>query len=166
MLNMDESKPKPRATETTPGASRPWLIAGGWLLFTLGLVGIFLPVLPTTVFWIGAVWCWSRSAPQLTRRILSHPRFGRPVLLFLEQGQISRHGKWTAAAGMAAGFVLLHLLAEPAWLVSLLVGLSLAVVGLWLWQHPEPVALGQRQDEPPFADNRESSAEAQSQREG
>jgi hypothetical protein len=122
-------------------ADRPriWLLAGGWLLFALGGVGIALPVLPTTVFWIGAIWCWSRSAPHLTRRILSHPRFGRPVYLFIEHGAMTRQGKWTALGGMSLGFALLHLLGRPQWPVSLLVGIGLLTVAGWLWRRPEPL---------------------------
>ncbi len=120
--------------------SRPWLLAGGWSLFVLGVVGIFLPVMPTTVFWIGAVWCWSRSAPHLTQRILSHPRFGHPVHLFVAHGMMTRSGKRLAIGGIAAGYLLLHLLGQPTWPVSLLLGLTLALVAGWLWQRPEPAA--------------------------
>jgi uncharacterized membrane protein YbaN (DUF454 family) len=136
------------------------------VLFVLGLVGIFLPVLPTTVFWIGAVWCWSRSAPHLTRRILAHPRFGQPVALFIYQGQMTRQGKWVAIAGMVAGFLLLHLIGQPAWPVSLLLGLTLALVGLWLWQRPEPPASIPARSEFSFATNTETSAGPEGRREG
>jgi uncharacterized membrane protein YbaN (DUF454 family) len=117
---------------------RPWLLASGWFLFVLGVVGIALPVMPTTIFWIGAVWCWSRSAPHLTRRILSHPRFGHPVYLFIEYGEMTRQGKWMACCGMAIGYTLLQLLNQPDWPVSLMVGLSLLLIAAWLWQRPEP----------------------------
>ncbi|MET0065705.1 MAG: YbaN family protein [Candidatus Thiodiazotropha sp.] len=121
-------------------AVRGGLMALGWVLFGLGVVGIFLPVMPTTVFWIGAVWCWSRSAPHLTRRILAHPHFGEPVRLFLEQGQMSRQGKAWAFAGMTLGFVLLQWLGQPGIWLSLGVGLVLILVALWLWHRPEPSA--------------------------
>jgi uncharacterized membrane protein YbaN (DUF454 family) len=166
MPDMDSLKSKRRRPTSRGGASHPWLTAAGWLLFALGLVGIFLPVLPTTVFWIGAVWCWSRSAPHLTRRILSHPRFGRPVLLFVEQGQMTRQGKWTALAGIAAGFALLHLLTQPPWYVSLSLGLLLALIALWLWQRPEPPILETIQDKPEYTAHSERSNEAEGQREG
>lgn len=166
MVHMDPFNSKQNQQATRTSASRPWLLAGGWLLFALGLVGIFLPVLPTTVFWIGAVWCWSRSAPHLTRRILSHPRFGQPVALFIERGQMTRQGKWVAIGGMVAGFSLLHLIGQPAWSVSLLLGVTLALVGLWLWQRPEPAALSATRSELSFATNAETSAGTESRREG
>ncbi|MEJ2426437.1 MAG: YbaN family protein [Candidatus Thiodiazotropha sp.] len=118
-----------------------WLLAGGWLLFAMGLVGIFLPVMPTTVFWIGAVWCWSRSAPHLTRRILSHPRFGQPVQLFIDHGMMTRNSKKMAVFGIFAGYLLLHLLGNPSGLVSLLLGLTLAAIAVWLWRRPESATI-------------------------
>ena len=152
-------------TDPSSSRARPWLIAGGWLLFAVGLVGAFLPVLPTTIFWIGAVWCWARSAPRLTERILSHPRFGRPVALFLDEGQMTRQGKWMASTGMAIGFALLHLLSQPAWPVSLLVGLILFLVAAWLWRRPEPAGLRPHTNEPGFANPSDAATESEGQRE-
>jgi uncharacterized protein len=138
VITMSQIDPPQESTEAI--INRPWLVASGWLLFALGIVGIALPVMPTTVFWIGAVWCWSRSAPRLTRRILSHPRFGRPVQLFLERGEMTRRGKLAAIGGIACGYALLHLMARPAWLTATLVAATLLLVALWLWSRPEPGA--------------------------
>ncbi len=138
MRGMHKVKSEPNNDQADQQKPRLWLVASGWLLFALGVIGIALPVMPTTVFWIAAVWCWSRSAPHLTRRILSHPRFGQPVYLFIEYGMMSRNGKWAAIGGIAAGFLLLQLLSRPTWPVSLLVGLTLTLIAAWLWLRPEP----------------------------
>jgi uncharacterized membrane protein YbaN (DUF454 family) len=98
-------------------------------------------VLPTTVFWIGAVWCWSRSAPHLTRRILAHPRFGQPVHLFIERGQLTKQGKWLALGGMVTSYTLLLAVGRPQWPLSLLIGLTLSLIAIWLWLRPEPPRL-------------------------
>ncbi len=127
-----------QAAPTPNRRPRRWLLASGWLLFGLGVIGLLLPVMPTTVFWIGAVWCWSRSAPHLSHRILSHPRFGQPVALFLEKGEMTRQGKRFALIGIALGYALLHLPGNPGWTVSLPVGLCLSLVAAWLWARPEP----------------------------
>lgn len=120
--------------------ARPWLMAAGWLLFALGVIGIALPVMPTTVFWIGAVWCWSRSAPRLTRRVLSHPRFGPPVERFLLRGEMTRQAKRAAIGAIAGGYLLLQLLARPGWITATLVAATLLLVALWLWSRPEPLS--------------------------
>jgi uncharacterized membrane protein YbaN (DUF454 family) len=114
------------------------MLWAGWLLFALGAVGIFLPILPTTIFWICAVWFWSRSSPHLTERILAHPRFGPQVKRFIERGEMTRQGKLAATSGIALGFLLMQLLASPSWTTGLVVGLILAAVVVWLWFRPEP----------------------------
>ncbi|MGD9163741.1 MAG: YbaN family protein, partial [Chromatiales bacterium] len=112
-----------------------------------------------------AVWCWSRSAPRLSHRILSHPRFGQPVHRFIEYGMISRPGKWMALSGMAIGYLLLHLFGHPDWILTLSLGFILLLVGVWLWQRPEPMMSSQSQQHAPtFTDLSETPSSAPQRR--
>lgn len=79
------------------------LLAAGHGLFALGLVGAFVPVLPTTVFWILAAFCFVRSQPALAERIFRTPGMGPAVERFCVRGEISRAGKLAALAGMSLG---------------------------------------------------------------
>ena len=54
-------------------------IALGHVCLGLGVVGAFLPVLPTTVFLIAAAWCYARGSTRLHQRLLANRTFG-PVL--------------------------------------------------------------------------------------
>lgn len=63
-----------------------------WLLVTLGVVlvgvgavGVFLPGLPTTVFLLGASWCFTRSCPWLEERLIRIPLF-KPFMVYMDQG--------------------------------------------------------------------------------
>ena len=116
----------------TPTLTRPLLFAAGWVCFGLGFIGIFLPLLPTTIFWILAAACWNKSNPELAQRILSHPRFGQPITVFLEQRQISRRGKCFASAGITFGYFIFLLTANPGWVSATIVAVVLALVIAWI----------------------------------
>ena len=92
------------------GAKRMAYLVGGHLLLGTGFVGMVLPVMPTTVFWIGAAACYSRSSPERFRRLVGRGRTGRVIKDFLDHGVISKHGKWAASLGMLFSAVLLLLL--------------------------------------------------------
>ena len=63
-----------------------WLLAGlGIVLVGVGAVGVFLPGLPTTIFLLGASWCFARSCPWLEERLIRVPLF-RPFLGYLDNG--------------------------------------------------------------------------------
>jgi uncharacterized membrane protein YbaN (DUF454 family) len=57
----------------------------GTLLVGVGAVGVVLPGLPTTVFLIGASWCFARSCPWLEDKLIRVPFF-RPFLGYLDNG--------------------------------------------------------------------------------
>ena len=51
-------------------------IITGILCVILGIVGIFLPVLPTTPFLVGAAWLFARSSPKASQWLLNHRILG------------------------------------------------------------------------------------------
>lgn len=48
----------------------------GWLCLALGAVGLFLPVMPGTVFILLAAFFFARSSQRVHDRIIRHPRLG------------------------------------------------------------------------------------------
>jgi hypothetical protein len=105
-----------------PGVRRALWLGAGHAAFLAGLVGAFLPVLPTTGFWILAAFCFARSSPGLYRRILEDPRFGATVRDMVERGIVSRRAKKIALCGMSAGAIALAL--SPAGPVVKAAGLA------------------------------------------
>lgn len=95
----------------------------GMLSLGTGLVGLVLPVLPTTIFVIIAAACFARSSERLERRLLEDPRFGPTIRAWRETGAIPRRGKILAMVGMAIGYAMFWFSVRPGpWL-----GLGVAV---------------------------------------
>ena len=55
---------------------RIFLTIAGILSLAAGVVGIFLPLLPTTPFILLAAFCFARSSERLHQWLLNHPKLG------------------------------------------------------------------------------------------
>ncbi|MCP5142217.1 MAG: MEKHLA domain-containing protein [Gammaproteobacteria bacterium] len=109
----------------------------GWLFFITGFVGIFLPLLPTVVFWILAAWFFARSAPHWRDRIYAHSKFGPPVRDFLQCGVLSRRGKAFAVGGIAFGLGLSYTIWSPPPIASWTLLVVMPPVIIWLLTRPQ-----------------------------
>lgn len=94
-------------------------LALGHALVALGIIGVVLPVLPTTPFLLLAAACYARGSPRLEAWLLGHPRFGPALRDWRLHGAIAPRAKRAALVGMMAGFALFWLLARPGWPLAL-----------------------------------------------
>ena len=86
---------------------RPLFFILGWLLFGLGFVGAFVPVLPTTPLMLLALWCFSRSSDRFHDWLYTHKIFGPPLQQWQEHRVIPLAAKLIAVFFMAASLVYL-----------------------------------------------------------
>jgi len=72
------------------------LIVLGWFFVVLGMIGILLPILPTTPFLIVALALFSKSSPKFRHMLLNNAWFG-PILKQWEDSKtLSRKTKYKA----------------------------------------------------------------------
>jgi uncharacterized protein len=116
--------------------ARAFYFSLGAIALVLGLVGLFLPLLPTVPFLILAAFAFGRSHPAIERWLLDHPRFGHPIRTWRQHRAIGRTGKLGATLAFAISAIAGLLLSPWPWnLAPPLV----AVIGLtWIWTRPNP----------------------------
>ena len=113
-------------------------LVAGLVLLGLGIIGAFLPLMPTTIFVILAAGCFARSSERIEGWLLNHKSFGPTIKAWRAEGAIPRRGKILAVIGMAVGYALFLIGARPDWILALFV---LAVFGGCAWfvlSRPEP----------------------------
>ena len=113
-----------------------WLSAG-CLSLVLGIIGIALPLLPTTPFLLLAAYCFARGSTKLHQWLVNHPRFGPPIRDWETYRAISKRGKQLAMVGIVAVFVI-SILAGVATYVIAIQAVVLSAVSLFILTRPVP----------------------------
>jgi uncharacterized membrane protein YbaN (DUF454 family) len=92
------------ATASAPGTFRRTIYASlGLVSVALGIAGVFVPGLPTTVFVIAASYLFAHSSPALEQWLEHHRWLGPPLRRFRETGGMPRRSKAIALASMWSG---------------------------------------------------------------
>lgn len=98
----------------------------GWFFFGVGLLGAFLPVLPTTPFMILALWAFSNSSKRLRTWLYTHRVFGPPLQRWSEHRVIPVSAKLASVGAMSASFAWMYFYSGMTWpwlsLVAALMG--------------------------------------------
>ena len=113
-----------------------WLMAG-LTCVGVGGVGVVVPGLPTTVFFIMAAWCFSRSSRRLEQWVLDLPRIGpmvrdyRAGLGMPKRAKIMAISSITLACGLSAGLLIDNLTVR-------LIVVAAGLFGIWWvgWRVP------------------------------
>jgi len=108
----------------------------GTLFVLLGVLGLFLPVLPTTPFLLLATACFARSSRRIFNWLLDHPHFGPLISEWHEHRSMpyraKRNALWMIALsfGISIGFFV------PGWPVKLAMGIGGLLLMIWIARIP------------------------------
>ena len=111
------------------------LLTVGWLSVGLGVLGIFLPVLPTTPFLLLAAACFMRSSQRFYRWLTHHRHLGPWVRDYLNGQGIPRRAKAYAIGLMWLSILFSAYLVPVAW-VRVLLLISASLVSLYILRLP------------------------------
>ena len=112
----------------TSGLLRVLLVASGTLCVALGVLGMFLPLMPTTVFLLLAAACYARSSNRFYQKLLNHRLLGAYIRNSREGRGMRRRDKTVTLVllwvGIGASIVWS---AHALWLRLLLLAIAAAV---------------------------------------
>jgi hypothetical protein len=96
----------------------------------IGMIGVFLPLIPTTGPLLLAAFFFARSSDRLHAWLVGHPRFGRFISDFQSGRGIPVRTKVVAVAAMTAAFTY-----SAGWVVEhIALRAVVAAVGIWaIW---------------------------------
>ena len=136
----DESPAELGGMAALPGARPPaivrWLLmAAGGLLVAIGVLGVFLPLLPSTVFFLGAAACFGKSSPRAYRWLTTNRWFGKHLRHYREERGATPAAKVLSIITLWAGIGLTaYLFRDVLWVDAILllvaVGVSWHLVSL------------------------------------
>lgn len=80
---------------------RYFLVGLGFLSLIIGIIGIFVPLLPTTPFLILTAFLFNQSSPRFHAWLLNHKYLGPPIVDWQKNRVIRPQAKWFATLVMA-----------------------------------------------------------------
>ena len=115
---------------------RPFVWLAGWLALILGIIGIFLPGLPTVPFVLLAAGCWSRTSPRFHRWLSEHRHFGPMVRNWEHKRAIPLKGTVLSALMMACSWVWMLYRFPERWGAGVGMAVVCLSVAVWMWRLP------------------------------
>lgn len=119
------------------------LIIAGILSLVMGIIGAFLPLLPTVPLVLLAAFCFARSSERLHQWMLSHRYFG-PIIENFQVGRgIPRRVKYRTIVIIWISMGISCLIVARLWLCLMLVAIGVGV-SMYLLRLPDYQKNGER----------------------
>lgn len=110
----------------------------GVVFLVLGLIGVIVPGMPTTVFVLLAGYCWARSSRRFYAWLMSHRIFGKMLTDWQERRAMPRFAKYLACLMMTASTVVMFVRLPDDWLWLGYVMAAVAIlVAIWMARLPD-----------------------------
>ncbi len=110
-----------------PSLKKTILILVGSLSLALGLLGVFLPVLPTTPFLLLASYCYLRSSARLYRWLINHPLLGTYIYNYLTYRATTRSIRYGTLFFLWVTLIISMLITANRQLIIILTVVGIAV---------------------------------------
>lgn len=114
-------------------------VSVGVVFLTLGVIGIFLPVMPTVPFLVVASACFAKGSTRMHAWLHSNKWFGPVLKNWEEQRAITFRTKVVSTITMAVGIVSSCIFAPYLW-AKIAVLVICVLVGIFLWTRPVPLS--------------------------
>ncbi|MBQ8220154.1 MAG: YbaN family protein [Bacteroidaceae bacterium] len=99
----------------------------GTLSLILGIIGIFLPVLPTTPLLLLTAFCYYRGSSRMYDWLMSHPKLGPYIRNFREHRMIPRRVKAYILTMLWLSLLFCAYILHPIWLKCLMIAIAIGV---------------------------------------
>jgi len=109
----------------------------GFASVGFGVAGIFIPVWPSTVFFIVAAALFAKSNPKAERWLLEHAKIGPGLKNWREQGAIARKAKVVASFTILISFLISIYFIGALWLQTAMILTALCLI-IFIFTRPEP----------------------------
>lgn len=108
----------------------------GWVSLALGVVTLFVPLFPTTIFLLLAVWALSQSSSPGYHWLRAHPKLGPTMREWDEHGVIAPRAKMLAISGLVSSEGAVGFFSADDWTMPAILGVVLVLVALYIATRP------------------------------
>lgn len=134
--------PSPMTSLHRNMAVRWSLLFAGNVFISLGILGIFLPLVPTTVFLLLAAWCYARSSQRVYDWLLQNKYFGSNLRNYREGRGITLASKILSLSVLWITVSLSVVYGAESWIARL--ALIVVAVGVTVHLASIPTFVGER----------------------
>ena len=114
-----------------------FLVILGWFFIGLAVIGVVLPILPTTPFLILALTIFAKSSPRFHQMLLNNKMFGAVLKQWEEKKTVPRGIKLKAAMLVLVSFSFSVYLLKSKIILQIMLIVIAVILLLFIWQLKE-----------------------------